>query len=522
MTLATIKLLIIKHWVALIMALLVGVITIGPQWYFIWAHQDSYQGIYMLHSDAEPHYLARMREAVDGQGIGNPFLVGFKVGIPIATPTVIEQVASWPALVFNLSVTRLNLIYKFILPGLIFLLIYFLSYRLTRSIVWSLAGGILIILGYPLLDFGNLLNLIKSELVFTQFLMYARPINPQISGLFFFSFLHLLLSYWRQGFNWRCGGLLAMILGVSFYIYFYLFTYLLALLVIALIILGIIKRWRDAWGLVGVLILGTVVGLPIVYELFKVITHSDYYLLAETFNLQIGRGPVLSSVFLVTSLMFILSLWWFRHYYDRWPTETLFITVLLTTSLVVVNQQLITGIVLQEGHYHWYFNRPIFTIILIWSGWSILRNSHFWSKIITILIMVVSIYAGCFVQYSSYLARVAETVSLQKYGPILKWIETNTESEAVFLANQALSELIPVYTGGNVVWEDHASYYLMSKERRKFTVKNILEGKVDPKAYQINYIVWDRVKDQDWPVNRFFKLKLLFDSEQIGIYEVLS
>ncbi len=511
-----------KHFWGLVLALVVGFITIGPQLIFIWQSGGQYQGIYMLQSDAEPHYLARMREAVDGNGIGNPFFTGFKTDIPVATPAVIEQVAAWPSLIFGVSVPLLNLAYKFIWPALMFLLVYFLSYRLTSSIVWSLAGGALVTLGYPLLDFGNLLNLIKGEPVFTQFLMYARPINPQISGLFFFGFLHVLLSYWRQGFNWRLLCLLAVILLLSFYVYFYLFTYLLAILVINAIVFGFVKRRRDALGLAAVLIFGVIGGLPVIYELFKVITHPDYYLLAETFDVQAGRRMVVSTVFVATGLLFAFVCWRFKKNQGQLPPEALFIAVLLTTSLAVVNQQLITGIVLQEGHYHWYFNRPVFSLVVVWAGTLFFLKSRLWVVAIGVGVIVLSIYAGVFVQYSSYLARFDETIKLQNYGPVLNWISDHTPAEKTFLANQALSELIPVYTGGNVVWEDHASYYLVPKQRRDFTVDNILTGGVDINAYPVDYVIWDRQTDSWWPVTKKFNLKPVADISHISIYEVLS
>ncbi|MBU2575477.1 hypothetical protein KKF64_00060, partial [Patescibacteria group bacterium] len=55
-----------RHYIAIICALFIGLLYIGPHIAFLFSLGDEYQGIPMLQTANEGGYLARMHEITDG------------------------------------------------------------------------------------------------------------------------------------------------------------------------------------------------------------------------------------------------------------------------------------------------------------------------------------------------------------------------------------------------------------------------------------------------------------------------
>ena len=177
---------------------------------------------------------------------------------------------------------------------------------------------------------------------------------------------------------------------------------------------------------------------------------------------------------------------------------------------------------MQEGHYHWYFNTPIFILVLFVAG-DYLVGRKYWvmGGVVAVSLGVISLASAVLIQTSSYEYLAEKTQINQKYMDVLDWIKKKTPNESVILANQSLSELIPVYTFANVVWEDHSSYYLLPQERRDFTPDKIMAtpdfNKVLSK-YRVDYLVWDSAKEPSWELEKYSFLSKLYDDGDFKIY----
>lgn len=475
----------VRHSAAIFLALVTGFIMVAPQLFFMRSMGGAYRGIYIMKTDAETHYLARMKESSEGNGAGNPFISEFKE-VPTASPQITESLLAFPSSVFGISVSTLNLFYKALFPVLIFLLIYSFLLRLWGSRAWSLAGASLILMGHQVMNFYELSTLIAGGGSEISLAMYSRAVHPAVSTMIWWVYMHCAWSFWTNRFRYASVAM-ALILGFSFYIYLYLFTFILAMQgVLFLALLWRVEKKR-AFEILFATIGGTCIGIPALLATAALMSHPLYAEFADIVGVAASRAYVVSSVGLLSVAAFFVAL--------RLRGKSLvagFIGVSLITSFVVVNQQIFTGFLLQQGHYHWYFNIPIFIITLLWVLQQLLvRVPRYLQMSVVVICIFFSITISSYGQVRAYQQTYDETAALQKYRPVLDWLQENTEPESVVMANDELSAYIPIYTDNNVVWEPHAAYYLVSTERRTFRPEAILRKEVPSRLFDVDYIVWD-------------------------------
>ena len=550
-----------KHWGALGLAVVVGLIMVGRQIVFISSLWEQYQGLYLTGTDSEAHYLARMQEFYDGNGLGNALLYDYKNDFPSTFFTISESILAFPGKLLHLPVPALNLFYKFFLPFIITLLVYALVFRLTGSILWSLSATAVTLLGNDLFSLPKALYILRHQLAFNQFAIYSRPINPEFSSVFFFSYLHIFLTGIRRG-DWRWFVILGLLFGLSFYTYLFSFTFLLALNFIFVGLYFLIKRRDLAVKLLLTLLLGIIVGIPSILNALAVSQHPLYKNIKLFVGIHNSHLPIISTAGLIALVIFL-------YHFVRCQSarRNYFILGLTLTAVAVVNQQVLTGIWLHEGHYHWYFNIPIFTIALFYVGYDLFKDKgHKLIYPVLLLVGLLSLYSALFVQYSSYRFWREEFAQKQNYSAVFNWLKQNTVAESVVLANDEISELIPVYTANNVYMEIHAIYYLLPTERvsealfmylklakiNPDKIGNLAEIKQQPllakdlisiypanlvneyrifwkesfernlKHYRLDYMVWDKLRNPEWSLDKYTNLQLAYQYENLGVYRVVK
>lgn len=509
-----------KHLTALILAIFSGLVMVGPQIIFMWSLGDDYEGLYMMKSDAETHYLSRMQEFYDGNGTGNAYYLEDKNSFPNIFFGLSESMLSFPGYLMNITVPNLNLIYKLFLPIISFVLIYFFCLRLTGKIIWSLVGASLIIMGNILTSIPDILNLIKFDTVYSQFSIFSRPVNPQLSSILFFSYLNLL--FYAVKTNKKIWYLFSLMLfSLSFYTYFYSWTFILCLNVSLAIVLFFNKDFKNEfWNIILVTTGGILIGLRTVVEILSVKFHPFSKDLNGIYDI-VSHTPILSMAGLLVAVIFLVYLFKEKTY----EKEEYFLMGMLLASFVAVNQQVISGISIQTGHYHWYFNVPIFIIIIMYLASKKIdiyfQNKHV--NYIGVLVIVVCIYSSLFVQYSSYINNKDEAHGKQDYAMVFKWLRENTVKNSVVLADESMSELLPVYTSNNVVENLYGGLYLLDPNRRAYTRDNAINDMANNKVpkYKIDYIVWNKSKNPNWMVDKFKGVKQVDILGDYYIYQAI-
>jgi hypothetical protein len=167
---------------------------------------------------------------------------------------------------------------------------------------------------------------------------------------------------------------------------------------------------------------------------------------------------------LVPCLLIIFLLFFPR----KWKKQYFFSLALVITPFIALNQQIITGKLLQNAHYHWFFHTPlaIIFLLIIFFSWISEKKWEFVKKISAISIIGLSVYIGIFIQTVSYASMESEALQKQRYGPVMEWLNENAEKEEVVLATEELSRLIVVYTPLNVFYHRAAMYSLTTSNDR--------------------------------------------------------
>ncbi len=180
----------------MLFAVLVGLIYLAPYIIFSASLGDKYQGIPMMATANEDFYLARIQEIIDGHPtLGSFAFYEFKDG-PSLTPPTAEMFYAIPSLLFGISLMKILVASKFILPFILFLLVYFLINKITVSFYLlsnklnAIAGAMLVTLGYDLVDYRSLWLYFTGKVApGGNFLIWARPVNPVMGAVFLFLFL---------------------------------------------------------------------------------------------------------------------------------------------------------------------------------------------------------------------------------------------------------------------------------------------------------------------------------------------
>lgn len=580
----TIKRLFMNHWLALILAMLVSLIVAFPQLYFRFEHRNDgiYQGIELL---PDSPWSARAREIQDGHGFGSIY---YKYGKddPYLHLPLGSMVVAYMGKIFSLDINNTILLSRLVLPFIAFLLIYSFVFLISRNKSASLCSAIIILLADSLLDYSGIPSFLHNMfqgISSSSFLEIARPVYSLMIFVPFFGFLSSFWLFYRDR-KWYWGVISAIVLGLNFYNYFYIWTYAYAFGFVLIVILLLRKKWREAIRMAGVFLLALLVAIPYFINLYNARLHPLYE------ELSLRHGIVFSHTPLFVGVLVLIAVVVFLLGFPRGDKEKYFFGLaLLVTPFVTMNQQLVTGMSLQTGHYHWYFHKPIAVIFIFVTIFHFFRQRgwHFYRRMLAATIILVSFSIGFFVQGASYFNDYETrdggyiAIERQRYGPVVKWLSEFAEKETVVLGNNEASQMIVIYTPLNVFYHRSAQLFLSATEERLldsvFTLfrldrvgvggarevflANINQISADvygiyyreshgsygaipdekfneilgryEKAllapdsvwfrnifdkYEVEYIVWDKIKNPLWKLERFNFLDEMADFGQMAIY----
>ena len=455
---------IATHTVAIILALLTAISIAAPQIYFRidHAHDGVYQGIELL---PDSPWSARAREVQDGHpnfgaiyykdGKDNPYLFQ-----PLGS-----MVVAYMGEAGGLDVNNTFLLSRLVLTFLVFLLIYSFVFLLSREKLVALSSAALLLLGQSLLSLSGLKDLLHGVSP-EDFLNIARPVNPAMIYVLLFSFLIAFwLFYKNRKVSW--GVVSALLLGLNFYNYFYSWTYLYAFGGVLVLLLLVQKKWREALTIASVFVGAVVVAIPYGINLYRATLHANY---AEA---ALRNGIIQTHAPLFVGFVVIGVLALFLWKFPREHKETfVFGLALLLAPFITMNQQILTGKVLQASHYHWFFHKPIGVIFALIIVFYLLTRPALlrYRTALAIGIIVVSVGTGLFIQMYSYVRGTndggAVAIERQKYGPAMRWLNENAPPESVILGNDETSHIVAIYTSLNLFYHRAGMYSLAATPER--------------------------------------------------------
>jgi hypothetical protein len=572
------------HWLAIVLAFLVGLIYLAPNVFFIYQLGNKFSGVEFTSLDAEEHELVILNEIKSGYtNYSSPLLYEYK--------NQSEPLLSYTEVFYGLIIRYLHiplpvfyLASKFIFPMIIFLLWYWLSFLIAGNKRGALLSSLLLVFGYSLLENPSLLK--QLSIIFwntsdVSLILYGRFVNPLLTFPLFFAGLIAIYNLFRKN-NLKIALLCGVILGVNFYMYFYFWAYLLALLGVLFLYNLFKKDFLASRNIFYSTIIAFLVGWGFVLPMIKASFFGGYELSSSRVYAPytLNHHFIFPTLVLFTVSIFAIYLFFKSSKEKNVTLGDKFTFLLLIASFVAVNQQVITGRLVEQGHFHWYTNVPIIFLsaTLVFSYFIEKIRNNFIKSTIYFIASIYIISFGIGVQASGYKKYFQKYEYYQNYGIVFNWLNKNSAKESVILGNDDFSDLLPAYTYNNAYYAPHAVYYSTTPlERRlwavdvyyylnyrdkkdidqefknrkvelgtfalplvnyrndcgsydcypdeflqemiesyKIFMKNSFEENL--KKYRIDYVVWDRNKNLDWRLDEFKFLNLIYSTNNINIY----
>jgi hypothetical protein len=440
----------------LFFALLVGVLSVLPQFLAPLALGKDYKGIQFFYLDDEDIYRARIHEILDGYGrVASPYVYEYKE-VKTVVPPINEYLYAGIALIFGLS--GAIVLSKFLFPILLFLLIYLFVTRLIDrededDAMWSgIASGLLVTLGYDLVDYRTVFDIIRNGTDIEHLLVWTRLVNPITGALVFFSFLLALWAVFARGGRANI-AVAATLLAVSVG-YFFSFGIAASTLGVLMLITLLLKD------MLSLKRLGAVLGLSLLLQLpYWVSTLSSMGGTAGKVT-ALRNGMFFTHEFILNKVLLFVTVIVFGAFLYALRTKIIlagnksaqFLLALILASWVVFNQQVLTGREIWPSHFVQY-TIPIAFIALLYVAFIVIRPKlpRLWFSFI-MLAVLVSVSWGVF-SALSYRYVLADFRDAQGQAALIDWLNRNGEKDSVVLIkeyDEPLERNIPAYTRSNV------------------------------------------------------------------------
>lgn len=462
------------HLWGLLIGFLIGTVITLPA--IVFHFSPRYGGIDMMKTNTEAHYITQIKEVMDGHyTLGNPFYADLKDSpylFPPLSPLLIGLVGK----LFSLDINTIVSVARFFCTGATAFFIYLFVTVLTKRRLVGIITAPAVMLGYGLLDPHSIMSLFVHGVPTpsSTFIDYGRPINPQVSSLFFFAYLFFLQTFFKE--NKVIHGIIASVLfGLSFYVYLFTWTFILILNGTLGLVYITKKEWSTVKKLIYISLGGLALGIPYFLNVHQASLSPWYDESAARFGFVNVRFLTISRIVIGAIILFGLVY--------KWCTKEIriFFVAFFLAALISVNEQLVTGKYLFNHHYHWYYITPLIIIFILVALFTVMKKLNFHRKFqlgIAILFIVITVSNGILAQVYSYYTALPEVTELQEYAPVVAWLNAETEKDSSVLASGVFSDLVPAITHNNIYFPNTGLYTLISNERllNVYLVYTYLEG----------------------------------------------
>lgn len=446
------------HWAAILIAVALGFLIVLSFLYFQISLDDQYRGALNQIIDDELFYMARIKDVVDGhQTLGNSYLLEHKnqLSQQLFLP---EWLLAQPLKLLNLDIVEGRILYNFILPALAFLLTYTAFYRIYPFRFWA--------------------SIFTAFLFFGLYLFkFTRPVVPQFVFIFWLTQFIFLWELIKNHSNKNIKLLNILNFGLLFYLYPFYWTFYLVFFAV----LGFVYFFKEkplSKSFLKILAGGLIIGSIYFYLTFLASRLPEYQETMTRLQLVFSRSP--SEVKSVVLSLAVLALLGIFHWFKRITInkEVLFFIAGIISIFLITNQNIITGLKLEFGHYRMpaiFFLS--FAVYYLGSRFNFF-NLKFKHLIAFFVIIISSFGAYGYIQRISNISE--QDIYRQKYGAIFVWLNENTPSDSVVYANEDISGLIPIYTANNVFYSRYANLFIISDREveERFILNNFFE-KID-------------------------------------------
>jgi len=452
-----IKGIIKKHCWIIILSFLLTTLIFAPLIVFPYIIKNEYQGININHFGSDAHfYLTRGKEVLGGHGLGNPVLREGKEEADMLlyySDYILLAPIKLLGLADKVDIVTVYNAYNFIGVFLLILLIYLFAWQLSGSKLLSAAAALFVIGGYSIIYF--------KTLFYNDFNVYSRVIYPYFSSLVTFIYLNLLIKALKSP-ELKFKILSAFSFGLLFYVYFYAWSFALALNGLLFLIFLFKKDFLSVKKILLISVGGLVLGSFYLFRLFPSLYSEIGNQKAYFIRMSSGTNPIFSKIGFATLVLFAIF-WYLR----RKDNNLFFILAIILSGWVALNQQIITGKMLQYGHYYWYFIVPLSIIVSFYMVWQLIENKK-WEKYLFVFIIILAFVNTIGGQYKSFFTTFETKKYEQNFRPIIDYLNRD-KTPGVILSPSSLtnSYLFTIYTSHDLFWHLAASFSNVPIQRFK-------------------------------------------------------
>ncbi len=354
---------------------------------------------------------------------------------------------------------------------------------IVNQLLWFLISALLIIWLLSILDIQDKYQVCGVAIILiTLYWDFARPVSMQIVFPFFLLFLIYFISFITDPLNNKKALSLGIVAGISLYMYTYL-ALIMALTFISTFILSFIPLARDTRK--GVIIAGVtalICSLPFIQ--YFLIQLSNPYNTQTMTRLGLLHTHSIGGLALIYSFALVCIGVGTLLIKDTIPKHY-FISVSIVNTVLLVSlvSNLVTGIDLELSPHMARFIDLWFVILIIFgiSNLSFLKNNKHLSKLFFIPLLAIVIYgvAGDVHIWNA----VKKTNQGEQYLFVIDYFNSHHISNKVILANNHLSQYIPLMTSNYVVFNQYAGFHFVSDNEleNRYLTSHIFEETSDIK-----------------------------------------
>jgi len=443
-----------ENKLAILTAIFVGLVYVAPNIIFILSLGNGYRGIPIMQTSNEDFYLARIQEILDGHpSLGSPAFFEYKNQMPLSPP-VGEFLYALPGLIFGVSPVFTLIASRFFLPALLFLLIYYLIRQLTgndnifANKINAVAGALFVTLGYDMVDYRTFFNYLKGISAPGNFLIWTRPVNPILGAVFLFSFL---LCVWQivqknkkvKTFIFFASLFLALMMAS----YFFSWSIAVSIIGILILIYLLLKEFRTAVNLFFIVLFGFLFAAPYWYVTWRASQSLWYQESVLRSGIFYTRYPLLNKFLLATLAFYVFLLafdfFWnkknqiaYRFHHWHW-----FCLAFILGGLWAYSQQIVTGRTVWPYHFVQY-SIPLAIIVVMTLLFNVRKSISYSWHVFIILIILVSLSLGIYVQASTYRQFYSYYAGLQSQATLFDWLNQRDKDCVVLIANEPADSYI--------------------------------------------------------------------------------
>lgn len=463
------------HWLALGAALAVALLILAPIIATPLVLGRAYQGVDLMHYGSdELIYLSRAQDALEGHGTAQPYIGQNKNELD-PTFSFAEVLLTAPLWALHRSVDIVSYynVLNFVGVFCLVLLMYGFALLLSGDRIISLAAATFPITGYAIIE--------AHTIFYGGYDIYGRSVFPYISSLILFGFLLSIYYALEHKKRYVSVAVAGTLLGLSCWIYLYLWTYLFAFVVVLAMLYALLKHWDELRTTLLIGGIGAVLGGCNILRLLLFVKSMQFSQTAYFYASIKSHAPVWSNEGFATLILLCLTL-----YFKPKTRATFFIAALIATGWVVFNQQVLSGIVLQYGHYFWYFVSPLSIIVAL-----LLLQRLFPLALMragAAALVVVGFLNLVGQQSRAFAAELPQRIAEQKFMPIMQALRNEPQGSVLTAATSDNGPFfVSIYTDDDLYWipaaENHSFSPQMLEEALLVHLYLNKESRQNPIAY---------------------------------------